>query len=545
MNTPLVLDRILVFAAHRAYTLRDGLELLNVSARSDIPTTYSHIVRRLVPKHALGEMGRIDLLNMLEQPLSAKSIENIATGASQGAHIHVLEWTHRQLPNPNNGTLFRSRRPEPHAHMSAFLSITFPAIQHAHFHLLEWFSTYGPGYFKHGLSYLFSNATLCGQVLVLAWLRAYAIQHKTDNLFEYKIYQPPRAPSAQHVAMLDWWKADYVGRPVKLFPQSSHFPHQLAWSSDDGLLLVDWWRTYCAETGCDFSWPVLNPTSLGKILKDGSISLCQWWWEDTVRQRGIGYASTLLMTAAVLDAMCEYNRVDLLDWFWDLCAGPTNELAFPPDWRPKHPFSHLRVIQWFENKVADGLIDAAVIGIELLKTHDEQRLDVLFWSCDSLCPDLVIGLGALDWWWARRDRFGLEMRHLPRVFSQLATSRSLAHLHWYLDHYTADTLIPPLTLQEIAGLVSRGRADLADQVWRHPTQSPLISDSTNPIDTSKFADTVAVPVVLDYLWEHCGRAGETRAVFFFEAASVRQAAKDNDLDSVRWWDAMRRVHGTA
>ncbi|KAI9219347.1 hypothetical protein BC828DRAFT_386403, partial [Blastocladiella britannica] len=447
-----VLDRILVFAAHRAYTLRDGLELLNVSARSDIPTTYSHIVRRLVPKHALGEMGRIDLLNMLEQPLSVNYIRAISLGAADAGHVHVLEWlcrtdSSRTLLVPTNGFYWPKTRD--------FRFLSLAAVKHAHTHVLDWCTRQSEPNFQQLLPELLMQATLHGQIRALDWMRTYATRCGLEYMFQNRISESLLVLSARHVAALDWWKADYAARPRELFVDIVAFPHLLACTGDDGLLVVHWWRAYCAEMNRKFTWPVLDQRALFFIVAHGSLSLCQWWWDDTAQQGGVLRAKDLL--GGLLDFICEHGRAEFLSWWWDLCASSKDRHDFTTKWRPEHPFSHLRVIQWFEAEVASGKVDAAVFDIAPPKIPGELRLDKLFWSHNPLSPDPVIEMGALDWWWERRDRFNLlEACPWPRVHARLVASKNVSLLRRHLDYDFPIPVPPRMSLQKIANLVSHG-----------------------------------------------------------------------------------------
>ncbi|KAI9216682.1 hypothetical protein BC828DRAFT_409215 [Blastocladiella britannica] len=473
MDTTLVLDRILVFAAHRMYTLKDTLPLLSVCLPYDAPCTLRHVIRRLVPKKDLGSMGRLGVLRMLELPLSRQSIEEIAHGAAHAGNIHVLEWAHAQLPSGVH--LFEVRYPG-HS-MSAFFSIAYPAIEHAHIPLLDWAIRNGP-------------------LPVLDWLRVYATTHSCT--FEFKAFfgdlQP--APSTRHVAMLD---------------------------CDNGRLLVDWFRAYCAETGRTFR---------------------RWWWENVVEQIGMARASELL-TAEFLDTMCEQGHSANLDWHWDLCTDLASDIELSPEWRPRCPFHWLNVIQWWEAKVASGKVDAAIFEHPPMKDADSTRLDVFFESPSPQTYGPMMSPGALDWYWAHRDRFGLEMRLSPQVLSELVTCKHLDLLHWYLDHCTIESPLPILTLHQIADLVSRGHAMLVEQHWQLSSgRADIVFDCTEQIDASNSASVIAQPVVLDYLWEYCTRAG-VRCPLFYDPKSAMQAKADELAEVVRWWDAMHRVHGTA
>ncbi|KAI9217710.1 hypothetical protein BC828DRAFT_417890 [Blastocladiella britannica] len=520
MNISLVLDRILLFAMYRAYTLANGLDLLNVSMRADIPTTYRSFVNRLVPRQKLGELGRVDLFQLLEQPYWISAF------------------------CPKSQTMFMP------THMSFMATsivrtVARTAAQRAHIHILQWCKVQDNSELSASLGALMATASHHGQPRSIEWLRAYAVERGISyDIHSWTANWYDSVSSAQHIAVLDWWKADHAARSLVLFPPSLPFPIDMAKYSDDGLLLVEWWRAYCAETGRTFSWPLLDRSTLSSVAEYGSASLCRWWWGDTVQRIGIDRASERL-TEDLLDIMCDRDCSAFLDWYWDLCADPSTSLAFPPNWRPRHPFSRIGVIQWFEAKVASGKVNAAVFEIAPPKAPGAPQLDALFATTST------IELESLDWYWARRDQYNLDARLSPLTLSKLVGNQRTDQLQWYLDHCTLTSPFPVLPLQSVANLVSLGHANLVEQHWQlltlaSPESPPLLPplQQMNGIETIGFLDVVTAPVVLDYMWEYCARAGVSSSIFT-EHASVNSSLKNDLTEAAKWWYAMHRVHGTA
>ncbi|KAI9219499.1 hypothetical protein BC828DRAFT_406644 [Blastocladiella britannica] len=77
-----------------------------------------------------------------------------------------------------------------------------------------------------------------------------------------------------------------------------------------------------------------------------------------------------------------------------------------------------------------------------------------------------IQLPALDWWWARRDRFGLGPQLSLVVLLRLTKSHNLYLLQWYLDRCTPDSPLPALKFDDVALMVSSGRVDMVEQIWQ-------------------------------------------------------------------------------
>ncbi|KAI9215774.1 hypothetical protein BC828DRAFT_410184, partial [Blastocladiella britannica] len=303
-------------------------------------------------------------------------------------------------------------------------------------------------------------------------------------------------------ATLDWWRAEYVGRSEPLFPVDKDFPTELALCPEDGMVVVRWWRDECTKSGREFTWKPLDAITLWRLVIFGSLSLCQWWWGATVRRLGIQSAKRLL--PGILDTICEYGRTDLLDWHWDLHATSNGENEFPRTWRPRRPFVRLDVLQWWETKVDAKQMDAGVFDIK--SRAPLTKMDVLFEKPTGEEVDVE----AVDWYWARPDHGGLEARLSQKTLSPLMRYRNLDLLQWYLDNCTPESPLPALTLNALASMVSQGRVDLAEQMWRISVahDKPLtFSAMDKSIDTLKFHRRVAAPAVLAYLWDICARIG--------------------------------------
>ncbi|KAI9216240.1 hypothetical protein BC828DRAFT_419035 [Blastocladiella britannica] len=524
-NIPLILDRILLFASHKVYTLTAGLGFLQVLPHTELPDTRRHIVCRLVDVSDLGFIGRLDLLWLLAEPLTAKIIGHIAHSAAIAGHTHVLEWLLIGRPMLDPKFLTRTLH-----------NIVYLAAMHGRTHVLDWCAAHG-AVIRSGFKDPFNVATQYCRLDSLKWLKAYSVEHGIDYEFRaiHREIGLKFVPGKQRVAVLDWWKAEYTSRPEPMFSATGvGFPSKLAVYTDDGLLVVDWWRTYCAEMGREFTWPVLSAISLLSLAMTGSLSMCQWWWDETVQQ--IGIQETKLLLPGVLDIICESGRPDYLDWYWSTCADSGGEIEFPRDWRPQVPFTHLNVIQWWDTKVEAGQVDPDVFDIVLQEPL--TKLDMIL----SRSGGAVIQLQALDWW---MQRFGVEPRLSPATLSRLANSHNLDLMKWYLDRCTPESPLPALTFGTATSMVSTGRLDMVEQIWQlSVTYNRLLTLDQFEIKILQIDQRIASSAVLDYLWDFCTRIG-VRFEPGYNSKSTILAMEANDLDSIKWWYAMHRVHSTA
>ncbi|KAI9222443.1 hypothetical protein BC828DRAFT_396729 [Blastocladiella britannica] len=241
----------------------------------------------------------------------------------------------------------------------------------------------------------------------------------------------------------------------------------IALSADDGMQVVEWWREYCAEQGRPFRWPVLTSQTLWHLIKYGSVEFCDWWWKDTVRQLG---TLAIERMRDMVNLICDHGRRDLLDWYWDVCQTHNNKRFFKLAFRshPRRPFFHLSVIEWWNAKVESGQVSEHVFDFW---DADGLPLDVLF----SMLEPLVMELDALDWWWARRERFGLEAHLSPLVFAHLMTSEQYALLQWYLNRCTRDSPLPDLTLSNLSAMFAAGQVGLVEQIWQLSVAHALLA----------------------------------------------------------------------
>ncbi|KAI9220154.1 hypothetical protein BC828DRAFT_384225 [Blastocladiella britannica] len=522
-NIPLILDCILLLAAHTSYVLADGLELLQVLPCTDTPSTHRYVLRRLVTVSDLGSTSRADLLQLLDRPLSKADTRAIAFSAASADNVRVLDWL---LSVTQTDTL-------------PLESIFYYALRHApHTRVLDWCVAQGgaDSYIKGLVP--FTTATLCCRLPSLRWLKAYYVQHGLYYAFDHSSGRAHGVPADRQVAVLDWWMADYFTRTEPLFPANRCIPTDLAIYVDNGLLVVDWWRKYCAEMGRAFAFPFLNGYSLQLVIKFGTLDLCQWWWKHSVQMIGIRQARLHLKGA--LDTICEWGRVDFLDWYWAVCAGSHDAIKFPRNWRPQHPFVRLNVILWWEAKVDSGQVDPGVF--DLVAKEPQTKLDALF----EVVRDHQIEVAALDWWWARHDRFGMEMRLSQETLQSVTLNRCPELLQWYLDRRTPQSPLPVLSYTALISLVSQGRADRVEQVWQLSIlhRAPLmIITVPSEIDPRSFDNRIAVSTTLDYVSSFCDRIG-ARFTPCCNTWSTIFALNAGDLDVAQWLYAMHRVHGT-
>ncbi|KAI9217995.1 hypothetical protein BC828DRAFT_440477 [Blastocladiella britannica] len=536
INITLILDRILAFAVHKeAYTLAASLPLIRVLPRINIPTTYSHVIRRLVPVHVLVRGDRLDLLRLLDNPLSNQTVVRIANIAAAAGEVPILDWLLQSV-----GPQLLQRHHQPGSDPLPRQEIARFAIMHARVSVLDWYIHHG-GDIRSNLGKLFDIATRSHQILSLAWLKEYALESGLEYGFPVAV-EAGRVSADRRVAMLAWWMADYASRSGLLFPVDEGFPAKYAWytADDNGLLVVEWWRNYCAETGRPFEWPLLDASMFHDIVKHGSLNLCQWWWSETADTIGIDQAKLLLQ--GILDPMCEWGRVRFLDWYWTLSIDRAGDIEFPRAWQPRQPFYRLNVLQWWETKVNANEMDPGVFDIvPEIGTH--SKLDALIQQPYHGEVEIL----ALDWWWARRDRFGIRPRLSQGILSPMVRRRDPELLAWYLDRCTPESRLPEVSIADIGSLVSRGRVDIVEQLLQLSltANTPLVIHAfESEIDVSRFHQRIAASAVLDYLWNLCTRIGE-RFKPCYNTKSALRALKGGDLVSAKWWYAMHRVHGMA
>ncbi|KAI9216044.1 hypothetical protein BC828DRAFT_394337 [Blastocladiella britannica] len=521
LDISLVLDRILLFASHKACTFAAGLELLQILTRIDLPDTHRYVIRRLVGIHVLSTMGHLDLLQLLPLPLSDTATSSIAVGAATAGHVRLLDWTLGAAASPLS--------------TFAYQTIAHLGIVGGHTAVLDWIVEHGTDP-RAEFNGAYLRATRACQPRVLDWLKAYTAGYGLVDNFAYldRHSDSPDVAVAAQIATLDWWKAEYAARDVPMFPMDADFVPKHAWccaAEDQEMLVVDWWRTYCSETGREFKWAELDSLMLWFLVRHNALSLCKWWWSHTVETIGIEQANEIL--GDILFTICEYNRVAFLNWYWDLCVSSGGAIEIPRTWRPRTPFTQLSVIQWWEAKVEDGLMESGVFDIvpDSLLTKLDAILNV---------PTMTaIEVSALDWWWARRDRFGLDPRLSHKVMLRVMVERDPEILHWYLDRCTPESPLPVLTLDMVAKMISLGRVGLIERLLS--SKSPL--DVGAVIELPQFQQRIASSVVLDYLWDHSARAG-VRFEPCYNSKSAIKAMTAGDLDASRWFYAMHLVHGT-
>ncbi|KAI9224016.1 hypothetical protein BC828DRAFT_374544 [Blastocladiella britannica] len=540
MDISLILDRVLVFAAHATYSLAESLPLLYTALQSDTPSTHGHIVHRLVPKASLGALGRVDLLELLgPTTLTEDSVSRIALGAATSGHMPVLEWIRAAM---SHHPLFDSNSHANDRHFSSMpLRHVFEAaVQHAHTAILDWcIAPAGGGMrFRAGINEPFTEATRYAQVASLEWLKAYAVQHGLT--FEYRpvdrynrVFVP--LPAARQIAMLNWWRNEYTTRPQPMISKEKKSMTGIAFStSDDPMQLVEWWRQYCAERHRPFRWPTLDAPMMPYLVQTASVDFCDWWWTDTVRQVGAWAAKVVIRD--VPDILCELGtRADLLDWYWRLRKTPGNLVWFPYKWRPRRPLMHLSVIQWWESGFDRQHWTDTVFGTV------GPDMDAHFYPSKYSS----VSVAALDWWWDNRDRFGLVVRVSTPILAWVIDIGNYDILHWYFDHCTRNSELPQFTLTMVAIMVADGRMDmlvrLCDLYVEHGKPLAIYGEK---IRVKVHQPKMATSAVLDGVWNLCARIG-ARFEPGDSTASAVAAMEDGDLDAAQWWYAMHVVHGTA
>ncbi|KAI9219035.1 hypothetical protein BC828DRAFT_387092 [Blastocladiella britannica] len=303
---------------------------------------------------------------------------HIAEGAAAAGHVHVLDW------------MLSVARVPGHLLDPIDYKIVQNAVRHAAptAHLR----------FKG----LFDYATRHCQLLSLSWMKDKYVDHGIEYDFvpvERDIGAWP-AMGEHRVVMLNWWKAEYASRSKPMFPANQFFPPGLAYCTDNRLLVIDWLRSYYAETGREFNWCKLDINYLAFMVIEDSLELCQWWWDETVKRIGIEQAKPLLRKA--LKTMCDYGRLNFLDWCWSIFSDSAANIDDHWSWRPAQPLFRLNVIQWREAKVELGEIGSQVLAIG--RCDAWERMDTLL----STSYIEKFEVRAMDWWWARRDVIGLK-----------------------------------------------------------------------------------------------------------------------------------------
>ncbi|KAI9221101.1 hypothetical protein BC828DRAFT_91969 [Blastocladiella britannica] len=540
MEIPLVVDRILAFAVHKVYSLEKGLAFLSALPNTDTPWTQRHFIRRLVPMDSLGALGRLDLLQSLDCPVSDRTIELIALGAAGAGHVHLLHWTRDSRPThahfqPISDRSF-SNWPLQHAFVAA--------LRNGHTEILDWCVAVTGTSFRSELYLPFCEATYWGQVRSLAWLKAYATRHGLTCPPFYQVLSSPKIapiqPAERVVATLDWWVAEHATQPPQgpfmicaANMEAGEFPLRLMCNTDNGLLMIDWWRAYCAGTGQPSALPILA-TALPLWLMCASNNLAQFqvWWEDTALQVGRDQAAALLTQS--LDDLCEHGNIHFLDWFWDLaCNSATTKVMFSRAWRPMRPFGHLNVIRWWEAKVASGEVDADVLDI-ISGSFNGSKLDTLMEKPIATSVDV----DAVEWWWARRGQYDLEPSLSPLTFSNLLRYRDFDLLQWYIEQCTADSPLPSVTLCDLASIVAQDRLGMMELPDR--PSFPIVTAGGRSV--ARFQEEGSLPVltVFDGVWSQV----TARDAFNISVGKVLSALNDGCLDVARWYYAMHRVHGT-
>ncbi|KAI9217712.1 hypothetical protein BC828DRAFT_408253 [Blastocladiella britannica] len=542
MDTSIILDRILLFAVHKAYTLRDGLMLLHVAPRIETPSTHRAVMRRLVPANAL---VRTDLLAQLGHLPSGPTLENIVLSAAAAGQVDVLEYLHAR--DRHRQIIFRPL-PTNWPWCLSIGDVFIKAVTHGQLAVMDWIINVCDASLVTQMlvNDAFVAATSASQVPSLTWLKAHAAAHGLEYDFEpymYRESQPTPAPAHQ-VAMLDWWWAELAARqPSNRLTMFDAFHRFLPECATVSHTTMDWWRDRCAEAGHTFSWPILNRESLRNLIASGDLELCRWWWADTALQlRRVSRTERRQHRVPMdlhreLDTMCEFNRVDFLEWYWELHE--SGEIAFPKGkWRPRRPFFHLDVIQWWSAPERDcgdvfRIVPAAVgcTPLDALMTRPVYS---------------KVDIEALDWWWTRRDQFGLEANLSQSVLQDLVMMCDPDLLQWYLARCTPRSPLPHVGLTAFASLVARGHAHVLEELWdqSQALASKLQMAKYNAgIDVRYFDGSVSLPVVLDCLWESYECAGLSIGRLF-EPKSVLEALGKGQIDAVGWWYAMHCVHGT-
>ncbi|KAI9220131.1 hypothetical protein BC828DRAFT_439102 [Blastocladiella britannica] len=531
-NISLILDRILLFASHRAYSLAVGLELLQVVPRVDALDTHRHVVRRLVDLHDLGYGGHLDVVQLLDTPLSEKDVYRIASGAATAGHVHVLDWMLHKTPAAVR-------------QFSTAQKIGQLAVTHGRANVLDWrAAALDEGTdLRTDLDAMFWTATRHCQLPSLESLKKYAIKRGVNYTFDPaadRVWGSHETTAERLVATLDWWKADYAARSMTMFPADVPFPYDVAWRAEHGLLLVDWWRNHCAETGRKFKWPAPDAHALHYLVTIDSLSMFQWWWTDAVDKLGVQEAKKSLR--GILDPICAGGRTEYLDLYWDLCANSGGEIDFPLNWRPQVPFTRLNVIQWWEAKVEGGQVDPGVFDIT--SNSSLIKLDLIFDATSGVSREIEIP--ALDWWWARRDRIGLEPRLSPKMLITMVLRHDPELLQWYLDRCASSSPLPRLSLNVLIAMASRGRVDVVEQLlqllvtYKKPLTFNVLA---NEVDVGQFHKRIAASAVLDYLWDIFTRIG-VRFEPCYNTKSAITSMDEGELGAAKWWYAMHRVHGT-
>ncbi|KAI9216035.1 hypothetical protein BC828DRAFT_394350 [Blastocladiella britannica] len=503
----LVLDRILAFAAHRVYSLADALVLGDVMVGA--VETRRWLIQRLVQPHT-----NLDLISVYRR-LTDRAIARTCLAASAAGHVRALERTSHTI--------------------LGIEYIFYAAIAPAQISVMDWCFVHLKQLKEDDLDDTLASAareaTRCCHVAVLQWIKDHfygRLQSAMAEINQYSFSPLPRHLSADRMlATFDWWSAELAWshkRPI--FRSAEEAPVELACCVANGAAVVDWWRRYCYDHGYVFQWPaVVTKDYLWYLIKYDRLDSCRQMWAAAAMNVATAAA------AEMLDLMCECGRTDFLDWVWEDDRLRDAITA----WRPRRPFSRLDVIEWFGTRA----VDAAAFEI-VLKDECSSRLESLF-------RIEMAEVEALDWWWARRDRFGLAADLSPQCLSVLSKPSTLHLLQWYLDRCSPVQHLPVWTLTDLAAVAACGRIDIAEQVWGMSSECGhqlLLAHDDSFFDSQEFDEHLPVATLMDYLWEFYRRAGVPFPLITTTSVAIRHALQFGDLDAVRWWYAMHRVHGT-
>ncbi|KAI9217540.1 hypothetical protein BC828DRAFT_390919 [Blastocladiella britannica] len=525
LDIPLIVDRILLLASHKVYAFTASLYLLKVLPRIDLLDTHRHVLHRLVDLRLVSDTGHLDVLQLLDTPLLSKLriISTILVGAARSGHIHLLDWLLSVAL--------------PHITPAMFQMIADLSATGGHTRVLGWVVAHGTD-MRFNFERAYVHATEAGQLHVLDWLKTHTTGHGIADSFpalnRLNTSQPITA--AAQIKTLDWWKAEYAERGMPMVPADADFLPKYAWcvAEDKGLLIVDWWRAYCAEVGRAFKWAALNNLMLFHLVVHNAPSLCRWWWDETVQQIGILRSKEILQD--ILDSICERGRPQFLDWYFDMCVKSAGVIETPRHWRPRVPFTQLDVIQWWETKVETNQVDPDVFSMVNSEYHTE--LDTIL----RVPASATIDTSALDWWWARRDRFGLEARITQWTMTRMMMDRDPEVIQWFLDRCTPDSPPPHLNLDMVTKAISLGQFDMFEKLLAKTSFDT--TEMETEIKIPLYFRRIASSAVLDYLWNFCALVG-VRFEPGYNTKSAITAIKEGDNDAARWWYAMHRVHGTA
>ncbi|KAI9223131.1 hypothetical protein BC828DRAFT_376678 [Blastocladiella britannica] len=530
----MLVDAVAVLASRHTFALVNAIQFLAILPRARIPRAHRAILRRFMARTHLGALGQLDLLALVS-PSTEFELNRIALGACAQGHIPILTWVYGVhprcsvfLPPPQSfldeDTLF-----------SEFLATAF---SHHQLGVLDWLSaTLGAEVLAPFAPLMAQCATQCFDVPALKWIRRQP--HISPLTFDFAALpqstQCTTTTAGAIVATLEWWKAEHASRGQLLVEIGADpFEAALGMCEVPGVdRVIEWWYAYYARHG--LAWPACYQSDLTDMLRNGQCNQFIWWWATASPT-----SPWLVIDTQVVQLMCDYGTVELLDWWWAL-----DSAANKKTWRPRECFTRAPIAEWWYQKALAGLCDMAVLEIRP-ELAGVSKFECLVNRIGGPPADL----SALKWWWQENHRtiLGLELALSERALFKLVRWGWADCIRWYFESVCSESArIPDISARIVLALICdrEPRLDLVEWLWQlhidHNVPFPLPATAKTIIDVFS-SENGSASVALDYLWDLHARAGVPFQAATATASCVH-AWRLLHFDQVDWWYAMHRVHG--